>query len=1159
MNSDINKISIIERFARAGDDGDCGHEKDGGEFAKGNTCAKDDMNSEKEKNKYRKIYIWADDFFDAGGKFEPDGSVWLYHATTREKADQIARTGVLKSPPGSPDDYGVYFASSKYELSNSYGDGTIIKVRVNPRDLNEDDIFPGERVDFMAKTRGNVYRPLEIMKTDNTDRYARAGDADDCGHERKGGEFSRGNTCAGGGRADSREYKQVKAYGIDYEPRDVKARLFHVPAYDQSFWVTDKNTKIPTSRGTLSLPEVYFGPEGDGDEGDQVSNVGVLMEIRKALDSEGKEGAAGTPSWARGKMAIADTSPANFAAFANRQEYEDHCKQAFGKVLEPDEIAGLAGLSEEMKDGDSVRIMKTPSGIYLRAVTSDIKEMIRTFQKDAQGKKYINNKVFETVDKGSGVGLKVFASQVERAIKSKFSYITCEAAGDRANPKYVGYYVWPRMGYDAKLSDDYIHAYEFEISEVIGRDPKERPVRLSDLMKTPAGREFWKNNGHSTIVNFDLSKGSLSRKVLSSYLKERGVDNPEDPDRFRKDTEVGISESVVLEYGPDPVKLAIIERFAKAGDADDCGHNRAGEHKGGKFAKGNTCAAGGSGGDEELLHDERGTLNKGKPSGSKRKRMQMTDEEIADEAEGKGKFFAGMKDFNKKVKKQFEKEAKETGLPKVGKEVVPGGKKPVFRARLENIPERLREYVTDDDLMGIADATELALFVHNFDMALSEVPGGYLPKDSELREMALAGKSTRGQYEWTGNAIRAMFSTNKALGDKMAHTWAALNAILSSQSEYIEHTVGSMELLAMWMDAGMPTQGNKLDNIFIKFKNIKRPPVRKGKVIEDAPKDQWVYKFSTWTKDKQKKAKALFQEVGTKDDVDFRKLISGSGREAGLGKTPEFYSSWFGDGFPMDRHMVELFNFMPPNAGMTVAEVMEKKDKKIASYLYDFGTKAMGRPGVYAAYKALGKKVAKDLGWSLEEVQEAAWSAVIAASTLKAYGMDSEDIVDNIDHAMVHQSWDISSILKREDVQNALKRLGVSADVRKIAEDWKSYSSIKKPPSAGKHAPKNRAAFLDAVRRLPASGPKTRSGKRVILPGKGEVHKFVTNEDIDRFVAGMNGDPMRSAKKLTISRSRLRKNRDRIVREWTEGFRKYLERAMPKEEPKKNEHDGIFS
>jgi hypothetical protein len=44
-------------------------------------------------------------------------------------------------------------------------------------------------------------------------------------------------------------------------------------------------------------------------------------------------------------------------------------------------------------------------------------------------------------------------------------------------------------------------------------------------------------------------------------------------------------------------------RFAKAGDADDCGHELADRPKAGKFAPGNTCAAGG-GGEEESLPEK---------------------------------------------------------------------------------------------------------------------------------------------------------------------------------------------------------------------------------------------------------------------------------------------------------------------------------------------------------------------------------------------------------------------------------------------------------------------------------------------------------------------------------------------------------------------------
>src|SRR5437667_4192151 len=107
------------------------------------------------------MHNWADELENAGGKINPDGTVDLYHATTKEKAAQILRDGVLKRPADAPDSYGVYFSSSP-EAANDYGDGTLVKVKVNAADLHPDDSFPGKRLDFTAATKNGVYKPVSV-------------------------------------------------------------------------------------------------------------------------------------------------------------------------------------------------------------------------------------------------------------------------------------------------------------------------------------------------------------------------------------------------------------------------------------------------------------------------------------------------------------------------------------------------------------------------------------------------------------------------------------------------------------------------------------------------------------------------------------------------------------------------------------------------------------------------------------------------------------------------------------------------------------------------------------------------------------------------------------------------------------------------------------
>jgi len=110
-------------------------------------------------------YYWQEEFESIGGKITK-GKVWLYHATTREKAESILREGVLRDPEGAPDSYGAYLSSSE-SVANDYGDGTLVRVLVKASDLVPDDVFPGRRMDFLIKTRNGIYRPLDIKMGKN--------------------------------------------------------------------------------------------------------------------------------------------------------------------------------------------------------------------------------------------------------------------------------------------------------------------------------------------------------------------------------------------------------------------------------------------------------------------------------------------------------------------------------------------------------------------------------------------------------------------------------------------------------------------------------------------------------------------------------------------------------------------------------------------------------------------------------------------------------------------------------------------------------------------------------------------------------------------------------------------------------------------------------
>jgi len=88
-----------------------------------------------------------------------DGTVTLFHHTNKSAAEQIAKTGKLKSA-GEPS---VYLTTQK-TTDTGYGD-VAVPVRVKPSLLNLDDEFPSGRMDFSidtGKPKGSI--PVTVEK-----------------------------------------------------------------------------------------------------------------------------------------------------------------------------------------------------------------------------------------------------------------------------------------------------------------------------------------------------------------------------------------------------------------------------------------------------------------------------------------------------------------------------------------------------------------------------------------------------------------------------------------------------------------------------------------------------------------------------------------------------------------------------------------------------------------------------------------------------------------------------------------------------------------------------------------------------------------------------------------------------------------------------------
>ena len=96
---------------------------------------------------------------ETGLPINPDGTVTVYHHTSRQVAENISGTGQLISD-GEPDVY----VTSRRETDTGYGD-TAVPIRIDPSKLILDDEFPDDgRKDFrinVGKPKGSLIVEVE--------------------------------------------------------------------------------------------------------------------------------------------------------------------------------------------------------------------------------------------------------------------------------------------------------------------------------------------------------------------------------------------------------------------------------------------------------------------------------------------------------------------------------------------------------------------------------------------------------------------------------------------------------------------------------------------------------------------------------------------------------------------------------------------------------------------------------------------------------------------------------------------------------------------------------------------------------------------------------------------------------------------------------------
>jgi hypothetical protein len=183
------------------------------------------------------------------------------------------------------------------------------------------------------------------------------------------------------------------------------------------------------------------------------------------------------------------------------------------------EIRRLLGPSATVQDAanltgataDASISMSVSDGNLVIKVTSPRYFAERIIKQDSAGRIYLKaeNLFIKPEHTGGGLWAEIFGRMVENGIKQRLDRIDVYAyRSSSAN----GYYTWPRFGYDGPVPEHLLPALPNAVRGA---------TKLSEVMASERGRSWWKANGVSIDLTFDLKPGSPNLKDWKDYLREK--------------------------------------------------------------------------------------------------------------------------------------------------------------------------------------------------------------------------------------------------------------------------------------------------------------------------------------------------------------------------------------------------------------------------------------------------------------------------------------------------------------------------------------------------------------------------------------------------------------------------------------------------------------
>ncbi|MCA7936035.1 hypothetical protein [Burkholderia cepacia] len=209
------------------------------------------------------------------------------------------------------------------------------------------------------------------------------------------------------------------------------------------------------------------------------------------------------------------------------------------------DISALLGVDGHVPDALLVSLCGAPSGSEIQAYldsrgwltlsvtnTTWIRSENRVSVRRESDTSLLELKTIDLVDNAiAGLGAAMLWRIVRASDTLGISRIIAFAAGGRkAAPKpggrrLLGYYAWPRFGFDAPIPDkcsDEAALFQYFQGRPAGlADGSLRSLRA--LYATRFGRDFWRVAGSHRWMSFDVAPHGTSAQALQRYLIEKGI------------------------------------------------------------------------------------------------------------------------------------------------------------------------------------------------------------------------------------------------------------------------------------------------------------------------------------------------------------------------------------------------------------------------------------------------------------------------------------------------------------------------------------------------------------------------------------------------------------------------------------------------------------